>query len=200
VPVVVARAPIPRGKSFTARNSVGLLAERRVPARFAPPDALRHSSETAGLRTLTPIPPGGYVGAAQLGPPEKGGPAAVTEAGARLVQIPVAGASSLEGVARSGSLVDILITSDHHAGPPATYVALQRVELFELRPAGSDAAFGGEQGQGADGIATLRVSLRQAVMLTAAQNFARELRLVPRARGDRGRIGPIAVSAADLHP
>jgi pilus assembly protein CpaB len=34
--------------------------------------------------------------------------------------------------------------------------------------------------------ATLRVTVRQAVYLAAAQSFARELRLLPRAAGDRG--------------
>ena len=39
--------------------------------------------------------------------------------------------------------------------------------------------------------ASLRVTLRQAVYLAAAQDFARELRLLPRASGDRerGRAG-----------
>ena len=35
--------------------------------------------------------------------------------------------------------------------------------------------------------ASLRVTLRQAVYLAAAQSFARELRLLPRAAGDRRR-------------
>jgi pilus assembly protein CpaB len=35
--------------------------------------------------------------------------------------------------------------------------------------------------------ASLRVTLRQAVYLAAAQDFARELRLLPRAAGDRSR-------------
>jgi len=35
--------------------------------------------------------------------------------------------------------------------------------------------------------ASLRVTLRQAVYLAAVQDFARELRLLPRAAGDRGR-------------
>ena len=40
--------------------------------------------------------------------------------------------------------------------------------------------------------ASLRVTLRQAVYLAAAQSFARELRLLPRAAGDRERAGPLA--------
>ena len=41
--------------------------------------------------------------------------------------------------------------------------------------------------------ATLRVSVRDAVYLAAAQSFAREVRLLPRAAGDRGRAGGVAV-------
>ena len=42
--------------------------------------------------------------------------------------------------------------------------------------------------------ATLRVTVRQAVYLAAAGSFAREIRLLARAPGDRRRVG--AVSAA----
>ena len=41
--------------------------------------------------------------------------------------------------------------------------------------------------------ATLRVSVRDAVYLAAAQSFAREIRLLPRAAGDRARTGTITV-------
>jgi pilus assembly protein CpaB len=41
--------------------------------------------------------------------------------------------------------------------------------------------------------ATLRVSVRQAVYLAAAQAFARELRLLARAPGDRRRTGTVSV-------
>jgi hypothetical protein len=44
------------------------------------------------------------------------------------------------------------------------------------------------------------VTLRQAVLLTAAQNFAREVRLVPRPVGDDRRLHATAVSAAQLRP
>ena len=46
--------------------------------------------------------------------------------------------------------------------------------------------------------ATLRVTTRQAVYLTAAQNFAREVRLLPRPPGDRSRAGRAAVEAGGL--
>ena len=43
--------------------------------------------------------------------------------------------------------------------------------------------------------ATLRVSVRDAVYLAAAQSFAREVRLLPRAAGDRGRSGRLSIGA-----
>ena len=51
---------------------------------------------------------------------------------------------------------------------------------IELKVAGAEAG---------TATATLRVRLKQAVYLTAAQNFARETRLLPRAPGDRRRAG-----------
>ena len=62
------------------------------------------------------------------------------------------------------------------AGSPRTYLALQRLDLLDLR---SWRGGPGREGPRADAMARLRVTLRQAVLLTAAGNFARELRLVP---------------------
>ena len=50
----------------------------------------------------------------------------------------------------------------------------------------------------ASATATLRVTMRQAVYLTAAQNFAREVRLLSRPAGDRSRAGRAAVTAGGL--
>jgi pilus assembly protein CpaB len=47
-------------------------------------------------------------------------------------------------------------------------------------------------------VATLRTTLRQAVYLTAAQSYAREIRLLPRPPGDRRRVGRATVGADDL--
>ena len=44
----------------------------------------------------------------------------------------------------------------------------------------------------------LRVTLRQAVYLTAADNFGREIRLLARPPGDRSGGAGQAVSAAEL--
>jgi pilus assembly protein CpaB len=53
-------------------------------------------------------------------------------------------------------------------------------------PAGGGAAAGNDAGLPRVAV-ELRVSVRQAVYLAAAQSFARELRVLPRAPGDRRR-------------
>ena len=55
------------------------------------------------------------------------------------------------------------------------------------RPRGRGPERGRRRHRAARVAASLRVTLRQAVYLAAAQAFARELRLLPRAAGDRGR-------------
>jgi pilus assembly protein CpaB len=118
--------------------------------------------------------------------------------GERLVEVTVAGASALGDTLQPGARVDVLITSERGAGLPRTYVALQRVELVGFR-AGSE-SLGNGGSHSADGVAALRVTLRQAVLLTAAQNFARELRLVARPPGDESRVAETAVTAEQLRP
>ena len=81
-----------------------------------------------------------------------------------------------------GSRVDVLVSSEPGAGPGRTVLALEGVEL--LAAAGSRA--------------TLRVTVRQAVYLVAAANYAREVRLLPRPGGDRGGAGGVAVGAGEL--
>jgi hypothetical protein len=55
-----------------------------------------------------------------------------------------------------------------------------------------------DDGRAADGRVTLRATLRQVVLLTAADNFAREVRVVPRAAGDNRRLGPVSIAASGL--
>ena len=50
----------------------------------------------------------------------------------------------------------------------------------------------------ATAFATLRVTLGQAVYLTAAETFAHELRLLPRPPGDKRRLGRATVDAGSL--
>jgi pilus assembly protein CpaB len=72
-----------------------------------------------------------------------------------------------------------------------TRIALENVEVLAARAAaaGDDA-----EAKGAPRVsATLRVTAAQAVYLAAAQSFARELRLLARAPGDRRSVGGVAV-------
>jgi pilus assembly protein CpaB len=95
--------------------------------------------------------------------------------------------------------VDVLVSTESGAGGGRTLMALAGAELLGLAPsagaaasggAASDAAAAAEPGAGGPiALATLRVTLRQAVYLTAADNFAREVRLLARPPGDRSAAG-----------
>ncbi len=152
---------------------------REVPARWAPVDAAAAPGDVAGAVPAVRIPRGAYVTAAALTAGESTPGGALVQRGERAVEIVAAGSAELVA---AGSRVDVLVTREGSG----TRLALQDVEVLAARPT-SDAT-------GAARIAaTLRVTLRQAVYLTAAQSFARELRLLPRAAGDTGVRGPIAV-------
>ena len=192
--VVVARRDLARGTLVTASLARAAFERRRVPARFAPPRSLGAPNEAVGYRTLAPMSAGDYVGVTQLGAAR---PAVHRRdvATGRLVEVAVTGAETIAPLLRPGTLVDVLVTTDGQSGMPRTYLALQRVELVEL----SGSPPSGAQ-EGADATATLRATLRQAATLTAAHNFAREVRIVPRPRGDVRRLGPTSVTAAGLAP
>ena len=90
----------------------------------------------------------------------------------------------------AGSRVDVLVSTESGAGGGRTVVALAGVELLRLEAGVGDAAPPDGTGTGGPtALATLRVTLRQAVYLTAADNFAREIRLLARPPGDRSAAG-----------
>jgi pilus assembly protein CpaB len=99
--------------------------------------------------------------------------------GERVAELEARGSA---GLIRAGSRVDVLVTRERGDGSGATTVALEDAEVLAAR-----AAPGDDDGRAAgDRVAvSLRVTVRQAVYLAAAQSFARELRLLPRAAGDR---------------
>jgi pilus assembly protein CpaB len=189
VSVVMASEDLERGAVITPATA-GALAIRRIPARFAPPRALGSVSDTVGYRLAVSLRRGDYVSDSAL--VEARGARTAANRGARVVEVSVAGAGSLAGALRAGVHVDVLITTDQ-GGTARSYVALQDAELLGFAPAGGSGV--SDEGKAT---ATLRTSLRQAVLLTAAQNFARELRLVPRPEGDRRRLGAVGVSASAL--
>ena len=188
VAVVVAADEIADGTKLDRRMARAALTVREVPARYAPRDALSAPQQAVGLEAAVPIPLGAYMTAAMLRDPHvpAASPAPV-RSGQRLVEVAVTGGRDL---AAGGvpARVDVLVTTERASGGGRTFVALEDVEVVFARPArpadGADA-----DGTPADTVATLRVDARAAVFLTAAQNFAREIRLLTRPAGDRGRVG-----------
>jgi pilus assembly protein CpaB len=183
VEVVVARGPLEAGERLAAED----LARRSLPARFAPAGAVGVVPELLiGRRLAVPVAEGGPVGPLLLEPAAPP-PGAGVGRGRRAAEVVAAAAP---GTVSAGSRVDVLVTRDRGAGAGATELALQDVEVLAARPA---EAAEGERRKGRVA-ATLRVSVRQAVYLAAAGSFAREIRLLARAPGDRGRVA--AISAA----
>ena len=181
VPVLVARTALRPG----ARLDAAALAVRRVPGRYAPAGAYRSPEEVAGLRAAVAIPAGADLDPALVddGTAERGGPAGpVLRPGERVAQVLATGSPR---AVTAGTRVDVLVTHEATGGGAgATTLALEDVEV--LGAAAAPAAGGDDAGLPRVS-AELRVSVRQAVYLAAAQAFARELRVLPRAPGDRRR-------------
>jgi pilus assembly protein CpaB len=181
VPVVVARTALEAGEPLRADQ----LAVRRVPARFAPRGAYPAPAALAGQRLAAPVPAGADVTAAVLEDPAQRTLGPPVRRGERVAEIVATG--SPEHIV-AGARVDVLVTRDDAGGRTGeTELALEDVEVLSAAPAPTAG-----DGPGAGRVAaSLRVTLRQAVFLAAAQSFARELRLLPRPAGDRSRAGPL---------
>jgi pilus assembly protein CpaB len=197
VPAVVAVRDIAAGSRLRSQVVATRLALRQVPARYVPRDALAEPGQALGLELAVALPAGAYLTAPMLTPP--GGQAAIGAPigrGQRLIEIAVSGGRELTA-AGGPARVDVLVTKEGRTGGGRTFIALENVELVAARSAGAaDAADGG--GTPADTVATLRVGAKAAVFLTAAQNFAREVRLLARPLGDRARVGRSEVAGTGL--
>ena len=183
VPVLVARTALVPG----ARLGVGQVTVRRVPARYAPAGAFTSPGEALGLAVAAPVPAGAYLHPGQVGGGPGPGQGGGLRRGERAADVVAVG--SPQAVV-AGARVDVLVSRDGDRGEGGrTVLALEDVEVLEGAPAGEGAiAPGGGSGAGAPRVAaSLRVTVRQSVFLAAAQSFARELRLVARAPGDRRR-------------
>jgi pilus assembly protein CpaB len=197
VPVVVASEDISGGTRLDPGKLQQMLTVRDVPASFAPPDSLAAPEEALGLRAAVPIATGRYVTSGDLETGiARGGAGPVLAPGQRVVEIAVAGGAALAATG-PGARVDVVVTTGAETGAGRTYVALQRVELVGVATPGGGGG-GSDDAAAAGATASLRVTLQQAVLLTAAQNFAREIRLLPRSPEDTERVGPTSVEAADL--
>jgi pilus assembly protein CpaB len=197
VPVVVAARDIEPGAELGRAD----LRLSHVPQRFAPPDAPTSPDQAVGLRTAGPVAAGSPITAGVVGVTTSGDEPGALRRGERAVEVAVAGGAALAETAVPGARVDILVSTDPGDGPGSSFVALEDVELLALAPgAAGDAPLDADLSAGppTSALATLRTTLRQAVYLTAAQSYAREIRLLPRPPGDRRRIGRATVGADDL--
>lgn len=186
VDVVVARGALRPGARLTPQR----LALRAVPARYAPSGAFRDPAELIGLRAAVAVPAGADVVAGVVDDGAPAAPGAPVRAGERVAELVATGSPRL---IQPGARVDVLVTRGGDGAPGGTELALEDVEVLAAAPASAAAA--GEDGAPRV-LASLRVTVRQAVYLAAAQAFARDIRLLPRAAGDdrRGSAG-LAVDA-----
>lgn len=174
VPVVVARTPIPAGTRLDASR----LAVRHVPARFAPalaygsPSALQRAKAAVALASGEDITP------ALIDDGTRSAVGAPVRSGERVADLVARGPASL---IRAGTRVDVLVTRERGDGAGSTSIALEDAEVLAARTVSAE----DEAGAAGRVAVSLRVTVRQAVFLAAAESFARELRLLPRAADDR---------------
>lgn len=176
-PVLVTRAPVAAGEPLGA----ALPVLRTLPRRFVPPDALASAARLEGARAAVDLPAGSYVTAATLRTP--GATSAAPVVPGRRVADVVAHADPASVV--PGARVDVLVTREPTATRAgATVLALQDVEVLAAAPL---RAAPGDVSGGPRVRASLQVSVHDAVYLASAQSFARDVRLLVRAPGDRAR-------------
>jgi len=181
--VVVARADLPAGRTLDLKD----LGVRQVPARYAPPGEATFAAALSGQKLAVPVASGAPVTAALL-VKRPITPEAAIGRGQRAVDVVATG--SPQAVV-AGAHVDVLVTTERRdSNRGATRIALEDVEVLAARAATET---GEAHDNGARVSATLRVSAAQAVYLAAAQSFARDVRLLARAPGDRHKVGGLAV-------
>lgn len=176
VSVVITSAPVRAGERLDPKR----MTVRSVPARYAPAGAFADVESLQGLRAARALPAGADVIAAVV---DEGSEAAAVGApvrtGERVAELVARGSPRLIA---AGGRVDVLVTRATGDGRGSTTLALEDAEVLAAGRAPQSA-----RDEGPQVAISLRVSLRQAVYLAAAQSFARELRVLPRAAGDRRR-------------
>jgi len=175
--VVTVGRPLPAGAVLRGRVLRSALTTRTVPTRFLPPDAIADPAQVSGRRTLAPIPAGSYLLASHLRPVghrESSGP----DLGGDLhpVEVTVSAAGSLSA-SGARERVDVIVAGEPVTGGRARVrVAAEDVRLISVEPAdpAESTTVGGDSWN-----ATLALTREQALDLIEAENFAREIRLIP---------------------
>jgi Flp pilus assembly protein CpaB len=173
-PVLVVTRDLAAGRELDPATVAEKIEIRRVPVRFAPPDALGTPAEALGLAAVGPIPAGSYLLAGQLRPPARQ-PGPRLGRGRRPVEVAVRGIGALTafGMQPVGSKVDVIVTTEPSgSGGGRTYVAAPAVPLLGL-------GAGGEGPTGEATTVTLGLTRSQALRLISAESFARRMTVIP---------------------
>jgi Flp pilus assembly protein CpaB len=170
--IVVARQPLPVGLLLDAEAIARDLATVPAPGSLVLSGVFADPAQAVGRRIAVPVGPGEPLSEAALGGALGAAPAPLA-VGERAVAVPLSAAGGAAAGLVAGARVDVVAsTGEGLAGKTALVVADAEVLAVSL-PAAPDALE-------ARGDALLRVSARQALTITAALNFAREVRLLAR--------------------
>jgi pilus assembly protein CpaB len=183
VPVVTSAQDLEPGETLVPR----VLRTRSVPGRYRPQGTYAAAPALLGRHAAVAIPAGTDLTDAIAVAATVGGGAPVAP-GQRVAEIVAEGSASM---IRPGGRVDVVVTRDTADGHGSTRLALQDAEVLEVRALTPD---GGDTPVSRVAV-SLRVSLSQAVMLTSAQSFAKDLRVLPRAAGDRRRSAALEIAS-----
>lgn len=172
--VVVTTRVVPAGIELGRETLASSTIVRRVPVRFAPPDALPQPQLAVGLAVANAVPSGSYLLRSHL---SRAGDLQVRRipSGGQTqpVEIAVAGAGALLVGDRppEGSRVDVISAREASFGGSARAEIIARsASLLALRR---------PQSSGDSWRATLAVKRNEALALIAAETSGRQLRLLP---------------------
>lgn len=167
--VVVARADLPAAMTIDEAVADDALVLAPVPAGLELPGLLRDPSDALGRRTVAPVAAGEPLTEAGLGGAPGLGPAPLRP-GERAMGVPLSAAAA---TLAPGARVDVVAsTGEGPAGRSEVVVADAEVLATAGGAATDDPLEAAE--------ALLRVSAPEALRLTEALNFAREVRLLVR--------------------
>lgn len=172
--VLVAARPVAPGTVITA-DDAGLLATARVPSGGVLPGMLRSANDAVGRRVVAAVTAGEPITQAALGGDPRIAPAPLA-AGERAMPVPLRAAGATAAAPVPGARVDVM-ASDGEGLAGRTRVVVPDAEVLAVMrsdPADGDA--------GGDAI-VLRLTSDQALDVTRALDFAREVRVVARPPG-----------------
>ena len=174
--VVVTTEPVDARATIDRRLIREAFELREVPVRFLPPDAVTETAALAGRETAIPVPAGSYLTISQLRSPSR--PRTGTfGAGLQPIEIGVTAAAALARAPGEGEIrVDVAVAIQPSGLRGRVEVVAEDVLLLGLTERPSQAI----AGETADWTATLAVDRGTALRLIEAENFAGEIRLIPR--------------------